>query len=112
MDELKEIFLTFVHTYYMVFLLSFSPPSLLERVPQATLQNNLLSNPYHHHSLRYTGARLPRLPRQLRVARAFQRSDFDSFARRVSSGEAWKDAWRTANDKFEYEARKTAERIE
>uniref|UniRef100_A0A7N0VD09 Uncharacterized protein n=1 Tax=Kalanchoe fedtschenkoi TaxID=63787 RepID=A0A7N0VD09_KALFE len=56
-----------------------------------------------------------RRPAQLRVARAFQRSDFDGFARRVSSGEAWKDAWQTANDKFEYfvyEARKTAERID
>ncbi|KAL9665748.1 hypothetical protein QQ045_000068 [Rhodiola kirilowii] len=30
----------------------------------------------------------------------------------VLSGEAWKDAWRTVNDKFEYEARKTAERID
>ncbi|CAM8978947.1 unnamed protein product [Rhodiola kirilowii] len=78
-------------------------------------QNNLLSNPHHHHRFRYTGDRLPRRPAQLRVAKAFQRSDFDSFARRVSSGEAWKDAWRTANDKFEYfvyEARKTAERID
>uniref|UniRef100_A0A7N0VBG9 Uncharacterized protein n=1 Tax=Kalanchoe fedtschenkoi TaxID=63787 RepID=A0A7N0VBG9_KALFE len=56
-----------------------------------------------------------RRPAHLRVARAFHRSDFDSFARRVSSGEAWKDAWRTANEKFEYlvyEARKTAERID
>ncbi|KAL3837987.1 hypothetical protein ACJIZ3_022578 [Penstemon smallii] len=47
--------------------------------------------------------------------RAFRRSDFDGFARRVASGEAWRDAWRRANDGFEqlvYETKKTAERIE
>ncbi|KAL1565469.1 hypothetical protein AAHA92_07681 [Salvia divinorum] len=47
--------------------------------------------------------------------RAFRRSDFDGFARRVKSGELWRDAWRSANDGFElfvYETRKTAERID
>ncbi|KAH6832091.1 replicase polyprotein 1ab protein [Perilla frutescens var. hirtella] len=47
--------------------------------------------------------------------RAFRRSDFDGFARRVTSGELWRDAWRRANDGFEvfvYETRKTAERID
>ncbi|CAI9087033.1 OLC1v1020996C2 [Oldenlandia corymbosa var. corymbosa] len=48
-------------------------------------------------------------------AKAFRRSDFDGFARRVTSGEAWKDAWRTANEGFEqllYETKKAAERID
>ncbi|KAH6771003.1 replicase polyprotein 1ab protein [Perilla frutescens var. hirtella] len=47
--------------------------------------------------------------------RAFRRSDFDGFARRLTSGELWRDAWRRANDGFEvfvYETRKTAERID
>ncbi|KAI9084712.1 hypothetical protein K1719_033356 [Acacia pycnantha] len=46
---------------------------------------------------------------------AFRRSDFDNFAQRMASGEAWKDAWRSANDGFEqllFEAKKTAERID
>lgn len=49
------------------------------------------------------------------VVRAFRRSDLDRFAQRVASGEAWRDAWRSANDRFElflFEARKTAERID
>lgn len=49
------------------------------------------------------------------AVRAFRRSDFDRFARRMTSGEAWRDAWRTANDGFEqlvFEAKKTAERID
>ncbi|KAJ0765017.1 hypothetical protein HanPI659440_Chr08g0298771 [Helianthus annuus] len=54
------------------------------------------------------------LPNSIRV-QAFRRSDFDGFAKRMASGEAWKDAWRSANNGFEqlvYEARKTAERID
>ncbi|XP_002278704.1 uncharacterized protein LOC100247606 [Vitis vinifera] len=46
--------------------------------------------------------------------RAFRRSDFDGFAKRMASGDAWRDAWRSANDGFElliFEAKKTAERI-
>ncbi|KAG8390489.1 hypothetical protein BUALT_Bualt01G0088700 [Buddleja alternifolia] len=53
--------------------------------------------------------------RQPTSIRAFRRSDFDGFAKRVASGEAWRDAWRRANDGFElfvYETRKTAERID
>ncbi|KAF5749331.1 hypothetical protein HS088_TW04G01299 [Tripterygium wilfordii] len=49
------------------------------------------------------------------TVRAFRRSDFDRFASRVRSGEAWEDAWRSANDRFElflFEAKKTAERID
>ncbi|GLT36447.1 hypothetical protein SLA2020_108220 [Shorea laevis] len=57
-----------------------------------------------------------RKPLQRRaVVYAFRRSDFDRFARRVTSGEAWRDAWRSANDGFElliFEAKKTAERID
>lgn len=47
--------------------------------------------------------------------RAFGRSDLDGFARRVASGEALRDAWRSANDGIEilaFEARKAAERID
>ncbi|RVW20200.1 hypothetical protein CK203_111324 [Vitis vinifera] len=47
--------------------------------------------------------------------RAFRRSDFDGFAKRMASGDAWRDAWRSANDGFElliFEAKKTAERID
>ncbi|MCD7451416.1 hypothetical protein HAX54_011725 [Datura stramonium] len=53
--------------------------------------------------------------RQVVHVHAFRRSDFDGFARRVRSGEAWRDAWRSANDGFEqllYETKKTAERID
>ncbi|KAL0913496.1 hypothetical protein M5K25_016961 [Dendrobium thyrsiflorum] len=47
--------------------------------------------------------------------RAFRRSDFDGFARRVASGEALRDAWRSANEGIEqlaFEARRAAERID
>ncbi|KAH9734557.1 hypothetical protein KPL71_017417 [Citrus sinensis] len=53
--------------------------------------------------------------RRAATVRAFRRSDFDRFARRMTSGEAWRDAWRTANNGFEqlvFEAKKTAERID
>ncbi|KAG5593697.1 hypothetical protein H5410_034929 [Solanum commersonii] len=53
--------------------------------------------------------------RQVTYVHAFRRSDFDGFAKRVRSGEAWKDVWRNANDGFEqflYEAKKTAERVD
>lgn len=53
--------------------------------------------------------------RRAATIRAFRRSDFDGFAKRVASGEVWRDAWRSANDGFEvfvYETRKTAERID
>ncbi|KAL5568084.1 hypothetical protein UlMin_024659 [Ulmus minor] len=46
---------------------------------------------------------------------AFQRSDFDGFAKRMASGETLRDAWRSANDGFErfvFEAKKTAERLD
>lgn len=67
----------------------------------------------------------PRLPttttttvfpsRHVAPIRAFQRSDIDGFAKRMVSGEALKDAWRSANDGFEqflYEAKKAAERLD
>ncbi|KAF7836440.1 replicase polyprotein 1ab protein [Senna tora] len=47
--------------------------------------------------------------------RAFRRRDIDDFTQRLASGEAWRDAWRSANDGFErllFEAQKTAERID
>ena len=52
---------------------------------------------------------------QVSKIQAFRRSDFDVFARRITSGEAWRDAWRRANDGFEqllYETKKTAERLD
>lgn len=63
-----------------------------------------------HHSYKQTF-----LPRQLVTVKAFRRSDFDGFAKKMASGEALKDAWRSANDGFEllmFEAKKTAERID
>ncbi|XP_022718543.1 uncharacterized protein LOC111276875 isoform X3 [Durio zibethinus] len=59
-------------------------------------------------------APLPQRRRPLLV-QSFRRSDFDTFARRMASGEAWKEAWRTANDGFElfvFETKKTAERLD
>ncbi|KAK2658702.1 hypothetical protein Ddye_005235 [Dipteronia dyeriana] len=56
-----------------------------------------------------------RFRRQPPDVQAFQRSDFDRFTRRVNSGEALRDAWRSANDGFEqliFEARKAAERVD
>lgn len=64
--------------------------------------------PLHHQ-------RLPLCRVHAVTVRAFQRSDFDRFARRMTSGEAWRDAWSSANDGFEqlvFEAKKTAERID
>ncbi|KAJ7982585.1 Replicase polyprotein 1ab protein [Quillaja saponaria] len=49
------------------------------------------------------------------AVRAFRRSDIDGFAKRMASGEAWRDAWRSANDGFDrllFEAKKTAERMD
>lgn len=57
-------------------------------------------------------APFPRRPRTLPMA--FQRSDFNGFAKKVASGEALRDAWRSANDGFEqilYESRIAAERL-
>ncbi|XP_052194591.1 uncharacterized protein LOC127802670 isoform X2 [Diospyros lotus] len=53
--------------------------------------------------------------RSAATVRAFRRSDFDGFAKRMASGEVWRDAWRGANEGFEqivYETKKTAERID
>ncbi|KAJ9678595.1 hypothetical protein PVL29_020692 [Vitis rotundifolia] len=53
--------------------------------------------------------------RSVMPVRAFRRSDFDGFAKRMASGDVWRDAWRGANDGFElliFEAKKTAERID
>ena len=53
--------------------------------------------------------------RHVAPIRAFQRSDIDGFAKRMVSGEALKDAWRSANDGFEqflYEAKKAAEQLD
>ncbi|THF98000.1 uncharacterized protein LOC114314858 isoform X1 [Camellia sinensis] len=60
---------------------------------------------HHHHRRRH------RSP----FVQAFRRSDFDGFARRMATGEVWRDVWRSANDGFEqllYETKKTAERID
>lgn len=53
--------------------------------------------------------------RRLPTVQAFRRNDFDRFAKRITSGETWRDVWRSANDSFEqlaYETKKTAERID
>ncbi|KAI3457894.1 hypothetical protein Pfo_014557 [Paulownia fortunei] len=53
--------------------------------------------------------------RHVASVRAFRRSDFDGFAKRVASGEVLRDAWRRTNDGFEqlvYETKKTAEQID
>lgn len=53
--------------------------------------------------------------RQAIPVRAFRRSDIDGFARRIVSGEALRDAWRSANDGFEqlvFDAKKAAERLD
>ncbi|XP_042506014.1 uncharacterized protein LOC122082479 [Macadamia integrifolia] len=53
--------------------------------------------------------------RHVATIQAFQRSDFDGFAKRVASGEVWKDAWRCANDGFEqlvFDSKKAAERFD
>lgn len=60
----------------------------------------------------------PRLAHQLvfgMQVQAFRRSDIDGFAKRMASGDALRDAWRTANDGFErflFEAKKTSERLD
>ncbi|KAG0454062.1 hypothetical protein HPP92_025366 [Vanilla planifolia] len=49
------------------------------------------------------------------MIRAFRRTDMDGFMRRLASGEALRDAWRSANEGIEvlaFEARRTAERID
>lgn len=46
---------------------------------------------------------------------AFRRENFESFKKRVVSGDAWRDAWRSANDGFEqlvFDAKKAAERLD
>ncbi|PON60378.1 replicase polyprotein 1ab protein [Parasponia andersonii] len=56
-----------------------------------------------------------RCPNVAVVVQAFRRNDIDGFAKRMASGEAWRDAWRTANDGFErlvFEAKKGAERFD
>lgn len=59
--------------------------------------------------------KFPTSARHVATVQAFRRSDIDGFAKRMASGEAWRDAWRSANDGFEqfvFEARKTAERLD
>ncbi|KAI4378112.1 hypothetical protein MLD38_015640 [Melastoma candidum] len=70
----------------------------------------------HCNPLLYRGPRLHRLlPSRSLSVRSFGRRDFDRFAQRVVSGDALKDAWLGANDRFElflFEASKTAQRID
>lgn len=67
------------------------------------------------HGYSHLPCRLAPFPRRRRtLPMAFQRSDFNGFAKKVASGEALRDAWRSANDVFEqilYESRITAERL-
>jgi hypothetical protein len=53
--------------------------------------------------------------RTVAPVRAFGRGDFDRFAKRMASGEVWRDVLRSTNDGFEqlvYETKKTAEHID
>ncbi|KAF5188735.1 replicase polyprotein 1ab protein [Thalictrum thalictroides] len=71
--------------------------------------------PYTKSYIYYKQQRIAFSTRHVLTAKAFRRSDFDGFAKKVASGEAWKDAWRNANDGFEqliYDAKKAAERID
>eukprot|EP00262_Sarcandra_glabra_P000631 TRINITY_DN1076_c0_g1_i1.p1 TRINITY_DN1076_c0_g1~~TRINITY_DN1076_c0_g1_i1.p1 ORF type:complete len:252 (+),score=19.31 TRINITY_DN1076_c0_g1_i1:174-929(+) len=70
-----------------------------------------LTLPYTQHANQSVGFSV----RHVSSIQAFRRSDFDGFAKRVTSGEALRDAWRSANDGFEqllYDARKAAERFD
>ncbi|GAB2295898.1 hypothetical protein Dimus_030046 [Dionaea muscipula] len=88
-------------------------------LPWHPLLHNPSRNDFKKLIVRTPPTPLPSSARRMRSAgggtiRAFRRSDFDSFARRMASGEAWKDAWRSANDGFEqfvFETRKAAERL-
>ncbi|GMY06467.1 replicase polyprotein 1ab protein [Fagus crenata] len=81
--------------------------------PPLPLKLNLKLKPQQ---LRYFHQRPNSIPaRHVAPIRAFGRSDIDGFAKRMVSGEVWKDAWRSANDGFEqflYEARKAAESLD
>ncbi|KAI8565192.1 hypothetical protein RHMOL_Rhmol03G0241400 [Rhododendron molle] len=71
----------------------------------------LCPKPLRLHQARKT----PVTRRAVGPVRAFRRSDFDSFAKRMATGEVWRDVLRSTNDGFEqlvYETRKTAERID
>lgn len=71
----------------------------------------LCPKPIRLHQARKT----PVTRRAVGPVRAFGRSDFDSFAKRMATGEVWRDVLRSTNDGFEqlvYETRKTAERID
>lgn len=71
----------------------------------------LCPKPLRLHQARKT----PVTRRAVGPVRAFGRSDFDSFAKRMATGEVWRDVLRSTNDGFEqlvYETRKTAERID
>ncbi|KAF3432697.1 hypothetical protein FNV43_RR23799 [Rhamnella rubrinervis] len=60
-------------------------------------------------------AKVSASPRHVVTVQAFRRSDFDGFAKRMASGETWRDAWLSANDGFErfiFETRKAAERLD
>ncbi|GAV78876.1 hypothetical protein CFOL_v3_22341 [Cephalotus follicularis] len=75
---------------------------------QLTLHRN---PPHLHHYSRNH----PHRRSSIATTQAFRRSDVEKFARHVASGEAWKDAWRGANDGFErflFEAKKTAQQID
>ncbi|KAK8949998.1 hypothetical protein KSP40_PGU017229 [Platanthera guangdongensis] len=93
-----------------------SPPPLRARAMVAIVPWHrplFLTIKSHLPSQRSTNSTLPRP--SLMMIRAFSRSDFHVFARRVASGEALQDAWRSANDGIEqlaFEARRAAERMD
>lgn len=81
-----------------------APPSAL-LLPSRPTRNLRLFRPHA----------FPSPPLRRGPLRAFRRADFDGFAKRVASGDALRDAWRSANNGFEqlsYESRKFAERMD
>ncbi|KAL2902150.1 30S ribosomal protein S27e [Bienertia sinuspersici] len=71
----------------------------------------------NHHSILFPPHPIHLQPRRRfpQQVVSFQRDDFESLKQRVLSGEALKEAWRSANDGFEqlvYEAKKAAERFD
>ncbi|KAK9983303.1 hypothetical protein SO802_032828 [Lithocarpus litseifolius] len=86
---------------------------LVKKRPSGRITKLKLKPRYCHPRLPTTTTIFP--SRHVAPIRAFQRSDIDSFAKRIVSGEALKDAWRSTNDDFEqflYEAKKAAKRVD
>ncbi|KAI3735501.1 hypothetical protein L6452_15000 [Arctium lappa] len=96
---------------HLIILMAPIAPSAILKNPWHPLLSSKTQRFHPSTNKRFTNSPLPN---SIRV-QAFRRSDFDGFAKRMTSGEAWRDAWRSANNGFEqllYETKKTAERID